>query len=739
VDDGNRTLAWWLSAAVLVGLVLAIYAQTVDFAFVNYDDDVYVTENDRVQAGLTSEGLRWAFTTTHSANWHPLTWLSHMLDVELFGLDPGAHHRSAFLLHAANAVLLLLVLRAFGLALPPALATAALFAVHPLRVESVAWVSERKDVLSGLFFFLSLACYAAWARRPRVLPYAGLVLCFGLGLLAKPMLVTLPFLLLLLDVWPLGRWRPSGRDGGDRSATPPFPHRRPATLLLEKLPLLALVALSAVMTLRHQRAEGAVVPFDVIDTASRWSNAAQAVWWYLGKSLVPDDLAVFYPHPVFVDPEHRPWGSGAILAAAGLALTSGAALLALRSRRLPVRALAVGWLWCLGMLVPVVGIVQVGEQAWADRYAYLPLVGATLGLSAASWSLIAARAPARLAWAGVAIACVVACGWRAHRQVAVWRDSETLFQHAAEVTEKNYIAYTNLGDLRTKPGRTDLAAAEQYFLRTVAANPRYANGHYNLAAVALAFGRRAEALEHFERCLEVFPAQADVRMQAARLCMELGRVEEALPHFEALDRLLGGAEPEVVLQIALLRERTGAETASTLRAYERAAALQPTRAAAQAGLGRMLLAAGRTEEARRSLARAVELDPGDRGGHAALGALLDESGEDRRAVEHLRIAVRAQPLPLEDANRLARVLACSPDDDVRDGHEALELAQRCVGMTRRREPHYLDTMAAAYAELGLFQDAIDVQREALRLVPADERDAFEARRDAYRAGRAHRE
>jgi len=403
LPPGRRPL--FVALALFVATLL-LYAPSGRFAFLNYDDDVYVTANEGVRGGLSAAGLRWAFTTGHAANWHPLTWLSHQLDVTLFGLDAGAHHRTNAVLHALNAALAFLALRALtGAPLRSALA-AALFAWHPLRVEAVAWVAERKELLATACGLACLLAYASWARRGGA-PRLALAWTFlALGLLAKPMLVTLPFVLLLLDRWPLGRGAGAAR-------------------WREKLPFLLLALASAAVTWSVQRAGGALGPLESVGPGTRLANAALATALYLGKTLVPTGLAVFHPHPAL--------GGGPAPLAVALALAALAACtaLAFRARR-RVPAVWTGWLWFTGTLVPVLGLVQVGLQGWAERYTYLPSLGLGLALV---WGLaaLAERAHAERAALAGALAVLALAGLGTLRQLATWRDSRTLFTHAVAV------------------------------------------------------------------------------------------------------------------------------------------------------------------------------------------------------------------------------------------------------------------------------------------------------------------
>ncbi len=490
----------WAGAALLATATFLLYSRVAGHQFLYYDDDQYVTANPWVRQGLSWAGARWAVTALAAANWHPLTWLSHMADVELFGLNPSAHHLMNAGLHAGNAALLFAVLvRMTGARWRSGL-VAALFAVHPLHVESVAWVSERKDVLSTFFGFLMLWVYAWHAKRPRAARLAAVSLCFALSLLAKPMWVTAPFLLLLLDVWPLRRLEGA-----------PVTFRGASRLIGEKLPLFALSGLSCAATLIAQKRGGALIPIEAVGFAPRLANALVSYARYLGKTVWPTSLAALYPYP---RGGVSPWQAGG--AAALLALLT---LLALsRARERPW--LAVGWLWFMGTLVPVIGLVQVGSQAMADRYTYLPLVGLFLALAWEAGEL-AARPPGVFRTAvplGVA-AVLIALSAVTWRQLGYWADQETLFRHALAVTEPNGRAhlilsqalaersafgealvhaeeaarldplnpraFKNLGFILYRLGRVDQAIGE--FQRAIALQPDYAEAHGNLG---IAYGRK---------------------------------------------------------------------------------------------------------------------------------------------------------------------------------------------------------------------------------------------------------
>jgi len=436
---------------LLALLTLAFYNPVVHNGFTNFDDDIYILDNPHVRAGLTWETVEWAFTTFDSGNWHPVTWLSHALDCQLFGLNPAGHHYVTVLMHAANAVLLFLLL-AGATGLPwPSFLVAALFALHPVNVESVAWAAERKNVLSMLFFLLALHAYGWYVRRQSIRRYAAVAALFGFGLMAKPEIITLPFILLLWDYWPLRRMQ---FGISSAPATPGVTQRSFSFLVLEKIPLLVLSAGSGVVTVLAQHSGHAVRTLQEYSARARFGNVIVAYARYLGKAFWPLRLAPLYPHPGNSLP------SWEILAAATLLLLLTALVLRLKSRRY----LAVGWFWFLGTLVPVIGIVQVGEQAMADRYAYLPYIGLFLCVVSGLHDVSSAIAPSRPIspkWLAIpAVLVLLTLGLLSRRQIGYWHDSEALWRYTLSVTQRNYMAHDNLARALSKQGRTQEAMVE---------------------------------------------------------------------------------------------------------------------------------------------------------------------------------------------------------------------------------------------------------------------------------------
>jgi len=492
VPARQRALGPALAAAVLVVALLALYARTRTHGFVAYDDPVYVSENPVVARGLTWEGLRWAFGF-HAGNWHPLTWLAHMLDVELFGLDAGAHHLVNAALHALNAVLLFLALARLSGARWSALAVAALWALSPLRVESVAWASEKKDVLAGTFWFLTLLAHERHARLGGAGRQALVCLALALGLMAKSMLVTLPLVLLLLDAWPLGR-----ATRADPAAPSPWPR-----LWLEKLPLLALALAAGLATLVIQRQEGAVGSLGSLSLLERVTNAGRSTWIYLGQTFLPGTLTCFVPHPVLVTP--RAELGRALFLPGTLGLIGIVAVTVLLVRLRAGRPhLLVGWLWFLVALAPVIGLVQVGHQAHADRYTYLPSVGLLLALV---FELRVASRPGLIPVFGAALTgLALFFALRTRPQIDTWHDSRTLFRHALAADPRNYLAATFLGQVERRAGEP--AAAREHLELALEANKLHVPAMLELGLTLVELGDLPEARKALKRTLRNDPGNA---------------------------------------------------------------------------------------------------------------------------------------------------------------------------------------------------------------------------------------
>ena len=628
-----------LPGLLVVAAVLGVHGRAIGGGFVDYDDDVYVTENAVVREGLTLHGVRWALGAFHAANWHPLTWLSHMLDVELWGLEPAGHHATSIVLHAASAVLLLLFLRRTTGRPGTALVAALLFAVHPMRVESVAWVAERKDVLSGLAWMAILLLWARYAERPSVGRYLAVVLAFVLGLLAKPMLVTLPFVLLLVDVWPLGRWGrvPRSGVGADVPRVPPRPL---GVLLAEKVPLLALAAASAWVTVRAQASAQAITMLERLPLETRVANALEAYALYAAKAFWPSGLAAFYPHAATVPalPDPALGAAELSIAAVLLALLLVAAW---RLRREPWLLVGLGWF--LGTLVPVIGVLQVGHQARADRYGYLPLVGLSLAVLWAVSELVATRPRVRRAAGVAAAAALAALAVVAWRQVGTWRSTESLWRRALAVTEHNFLARYNLGTFYL--GEERLAEAEVEYRAALADRPDHHEAHYGLGLALARRGRGDEALHHFREALRLRPDYVDAVVAIGTYHMMRGD--------------LGQAETW----------------------YRGALGMEPRHALALRNLGHVRFVGGDLAGAAELLRASFELEAPPPGPAFELALCLSTSPDPavRDGAEALRWALRSQAALGEDPRALEAVAAAHAELGVFG--EAVAWQERAVRAT----------------------------------------------------------
>ena len=583
----SRVLCLFLIAATLV-----IYNRVNQNSFVNFDDDRYITDNLHVRAGLSWKTVRWAFSSLEQANWHPLTWLSHALDCQLFRLNPAGHHYVNLLLHAVNTMLLFLILRrATGLTWR-SFAVAALFALHPINVESVAWASERKNVLSMLFFLLALGAYDWYVRKPEVRRYLVVAALFALGLMAKPQVITFPLVLLLWDYWPLGRV------GSTHEFSNKVAQRGFSSLVIEKLPLFALSAASAIITMKAQSAGGAVRSEIEYPFAVRFGNALLAYARYLGKAVWPSHLAAMYPHP---GESLQAWQA---VAAALLLGFISAGVWAARRRRY----LLVGWLWFLGTLVPMIGLVQVGGQSMADRYAYLPLIGlfVMIAWGVADWAQHK-HLPTR--WLGIPTVLVLLIfSLLTHRQLAYWHDSITLWSHALEVTSRNFVAEDSLGGALVNEGQYEQAIP--HFRSAVEINAHDPLGHLNICAYEQQHENFMQAIEH---CRMVLRFTRDTGLQA-NAYTNLGGAYRKIgdpSHAKASYEAALGLAPQnstALMGMGLLAQSRG-DLPEAIREYSQAVAVQPSDVAYLL-LARALEQTGRVQEARaaRDEARRISSD-----------------------------------------------------------------------------------------------------------------------------------
>jgi tetratricopeptide (TPR) repeat protein len=640
-----------LPVFLLLTLVTAgVYGQVWNFGFINYDDPLYVTDNAVVQRGFTWEGIRWAFTALAAANWHPLTWLSHMLDVSLFGLEPGFHHLVNLLFHLLNTSLLFLVLKTATGACWRSAFVAALFALHPLHVESVAWIAERKDVLSTFFGLLAIGAYCRYTQRPGWRKFLPVAIFFSLGLMAKPMLVTLPLVLLLMDFWPLGRLKPSlpkassaPAPAGERKKSKKKKQQPPTTasvksagtgsphlaIVTEKIPLILLSALSSLITLYAQQQGGAVSAVDAYPLGTRIANALASYFLYLVKMVWPANLAVYYP---FVK-DVPVWQ-----ALAGALLLIAVTFAAVRTaRRFPY--LLFGWLWYLITLLPVIGIVKVGEAAMADRYTYIALIGPFVAVSWGVYELAARWTRGKEAMAAAGLMVVTALAAATFVQAGTWKNSATLFRHALTVTENNFMAHTNLAVALIDEARLDEALPHLETATKI--RPDFPNARFNLGVIRMRQGKDDEAMGHFKAALHIDPGFARASHYAGLLHLQRGESAEAVLYFQ---RALagGGPDPQVFAALAdALAMSSRYEEA--LSFYGKALVLRPDAVEVRYNAARILIAMGRVDEAIGHLREAVRIKPDYARAHNNLGSALLMQKRLDEAVYHFQEAVRIDP------------------------------------------------------------------------------------------------
>ena len=659
-----------LIAAVLALVTLALYWNVLGHQFLNYDDPDYLTQNPMVQRGLTGEGIRWAFTAPVSSNWHPLTILSLMLDVQLFGVRPGVIQFISVLFHIANTLLLFLLARRMTGALWASAFVAAFFAWHPLRVESVAWLAERKDVLSTFFLILTLLAWTAYVRRPSKFCYAASLVLFALGLMSKPMLVTLPFALVLLDLWPFQRLRIGG-------AASPVPGQKSLVeSLREKIPFLALALISSYITFIVQRGGQSVATMERIPLVSRVANALVAYVAYLWKTIWPVNLSVYYPYP-----ENIPVVP-AILSAVLLAVISFLIWRHWRARPW----LFTGWFWYVGTLVPVIGIVQVGSQAMADRYSYIPSIGLGFALAFGARELLTLRPGLRRPI--VTLTVLVLAGWilLTGRQVNFWKNDETLFRHALQATSRNHLASAVLGSAAAQAGRMDEAG--RLFEQSIQWRPDSFEAHTAYGVALLNSGNLDKAAEHLQRALQFNPMQFEALNGLGAVLSRQKKPEEALEKFTAALNI-NPNYGEARLNRAMTLHQLG-RAPEALDDYFAALPLVAPNPAMLLNIGNLLLAQRRSGE--------------------ALGLF--------------RQVLQFQPDNVDALNRIAWVLATHPDPGLRNAAEALQLAQKACALTQQQHPPSLNTLAAALAENGQFPEAVQNMRKAIELARVKGQNGF---------------
>jgi len=697
----SRSKNLFVTPLLLVGATLAAYWGVWTFELVILDDPTYITKNHRLADGLTYENVSWSFTTNYFSNWHPLTWLSYLLDAELFGIDPGALHTTNLLLHIANTLILYALLLCWTGARGLSGFIAALFAIHPLHVESVAWVSERKDVLSTFFGLWALLAYSWYARRGSVGWYLAALALFALSLTSKQMLVTLPFLLLLLDVWPLKRTPLTSNEqhegekteAADSSDTnrgilcPPAPWSR---LVIEKIPFFALSIVSSWIIFLVQLHAGVMRPLHTFPLTERIANAMTVYVAYLVQMVWPTRLAVFYPYPEGTQTATQTIGAALLL------LTITAAVLLLRRKHW---YLPVGWFWYLGTLVPVIGLVQVGDQRMADRYTYFPLIGIFIAVTWLVWHSFSSELwHRRLLPVGALLLLAVLLGLT-RRQAGYWRDDELLWQHAADVTEGNYVAHTNLGAVRLDQERTEEAVkhlrislqinpdnylaltnlgvvrsseghteeAMEHWSAALRIAPDYTHALYRMGQALAQLGRKEEAASYFRHALRVEPGSTSVHTSLAKLLQDDGKFAEAIRHYlEALrinEQSFAVQDALTHYNVAVAYERIGKLVEAEAH-YREALHRDPNYAKAYFNLGNTLLAQKKYLEAIVQYRKAIEISPRDATLYSNLGTALRLVGRIDEAAAHYRKALRIDP-QLEAARKNLEALGQNFEPDSR--------------------------------------------------------------------------
>jgi protein O-mannosyl-transferase len=599
----------WLMAALLALVTIAVYWPATRCDFVNYDDNIYVTENPHVQGGLNWEGVKWAFGNTgQAAYWVPVMWLSHELACQFFGLNPWGHHLINVLLHAANTALVFVLLRGLTGATWRSLVVAALFGLHPLRVESVAWVTERKDVLSTFFGLLALIAYTRYVEKSKVQSptppareqaskvFYGLALVFfALGLMSKPMLVTLPFVMLLLDYWPLQRVSSFKFSVSSHVPSPHHSITPPLRLLLEKLPFFGLAAVVAVVTFLTQKQGGVVAPVESLPLGARGENALISYCRYLGKLFWPVDLAVFYPHPGY-------WPVAQVLLA-GVLMLAITVLFIVAWRRHPF--LLMGWLWFCGTLVPVIQLVQSGGQAMADRFTYVPSLGVLILVVWGAYELTRRWRYQELALSVAGGLAIILCVGLTRQQLGYWRDSEALFRHALAVTQNNYLAHKALGIVLGMQGRTDEAINQ--FQEAIRLAPDYTEAHYSLGIAFERKGQTDEAIHQFQETIRLKPDYAEAHFSLGTGLAMKGRLDDAIKQFQEAIRL------------------------------------NPDYAEAHYNLGTVFGMKSQTDEAIREFQEVIRLKPDSAEAHYDLGIALGRRGKIDGAISQFQEALRLKP------------------------------------------------------------------------------------------------
>jgi tetratricopeptide (TPR) repeat protein len=706
-----------LIALALTLLTLAVFWQVRNHEFVNYDDNDYITDNYMVKRGLTWGGVWWAFSRSHANNWHPLTWLSHMLDWQLFGWNAGGHHLMQVALHLANTVLLFFLLQRMTGGVWRCAFVAALFAVHPLHVQSVAWASERKDTLSTLFWLLTMWTYWSYAHRPDFRRYALVLGLFALGLMAKPMLVTVPLVLLLTDYWPLYRIR----EGKKKD------HRLPLSKLVwEKTPMFAITVISSVVTFLAQLKE-TVVSTEKLPLYERTANAITAYSHYIIQLFWPGKLAMLYPISLHI-PLWKVIGSLTFLiVVTTLVLKYGP----------KHRYLTFGWFWYLITLVPVIGFVQVGSQAVADRYTYVPYIGLFVIIAYGVGELVEKLNIHRVFLWPAAAGALTACALYAYENVGYWKNSEILLRHTLEVTPDNCLVHNNYAITMDQKG--NMQEAIKHYEEALRIKYDFPEVHNNLGAAYDKIGKHDEALPKYLKALELKPEYPDALFNTAASYRLRGKIDDAITYYKrALD-----LKPDYLganFDLAGIYFSRN-QFSDAIRHYEAALDVNPHSAEARNNLACALVAAGKPDEALAQLQRALQIKPKYPDAYKNLAVIYRKQGKFSDAIQSYRKGIDASDPNLRPplVNDLAWLLATSPSAADRDPLEAVSLAEECNRATGGNNAVVLDTLAAAYASSGQFDKAVATLQQAIDICTPngnnEQVNSMRSRLELYRAGK----
>jgi tetratricopeptide (TPR) repeat protein len=626
----NKLLNRYSSLLICVALALAtlaVYWQVCNYDFIKYDDDVYVTDNYHVTSGLSVPNIRWAFTTPHAGNWLPLTWLSFMLDCQLFGPNPGWMHLVNLLLHIANTLLLFAVLKKMTGSLWPSAFVAALFALHPLHVESVAWITERKDVLSTLFLLLTLAAYVSYVRHRGMVRYLLTVLLFASGLLAKPMLVTLPFLLLLLDYWPLERF---AVPRAVKTAAIPDRRRVLYRIIIEKIPFFVLSAVSSVITFIVQKGSGAVLDVNTLSLQKGVANAFLSYAKYIGKMFWPQNLAVFYP----LDIADIPLWQIVLCVLLLLVISIFAVRFGRKHRYLPV-----GWFWFVGTLIPVIGLVQSGAQSLADRYTYISLTGLFIIIAFGADRLTAKWNYRKYFLSLLAAVVLGAASVCTSLQLKFWQNSITLFQRAVDVTSNNFLIYNNFANVLGKMGK--LNQSLEYLNKALALRPNSAEIHNNLGNAFRELGKVDQAIEHYKEAVKYKPDLADAHFNFGVALSKKGNFNEAVAEYQkalAIDPV----NSDALSEFGFIYAQQG-KLDQAVDCYNKAIVIEPDNIIAHGRLGLALAEQGKFDDAIREFRTVLKARPDDVEMYCNLGILLERQNKTDQAIEQYHRALQIKP------------------------------------------------------------------------------------------------